>query len=352
MDEGESGGIVIDHVRHCVEEAVGDQPFLWMGNNDLPNNFFRAPGAKRLPNSPHGLNEFQVFHTTVVLSALNPRSCQFAFLEEQGIDGTAVRTNHYWSAVYQAVMRSSIRNPNCREPKRIIVMDSDTAHWLAKKFPGAKVSPLGDTALATRKGKPGRQRIHASDNERKAASGRKRELEALVEQGRINGDDVLANQYPDLGAEVRKMIEGEVGRDVAHSGGTAFASIYDTEPLAYIDYQDDESFIAGLKALHGNRVERKEDAGLISPASFDPEMDEKTSRGLGNIRHLRGIWLDNDGGDLTPEALLRSFPDFGSSSGTPSPQRQTGLVGGPSFRRPRPCRRRPMPSSWVRFFIG
>lgn len=51
--------------------------------------------------------------------------------------------------------------------------------------------------------------------------------------------------------------------------------------LADIDYQDDESFIAGLKALHGNRVERKEDAGLISPASFDPSMDEKTSRGLG-----------------------------------------------------------------------
>jgi hypothetical protein len=104
------------------------------------------------------------------------------------------------------------------------------------------------------------------------------------------------------------MIEGEVGRDVAHSGGTAFASIYDTEPLADIDYQDDESFIAGLKALHGNRVERKEDAGLISPASFDPEMDEKTSRGLGNIRHLRGIWLDNDGGDLTPEAFASLLP--------------------------------------------
>lgn len=308
VDESENAETVLVYVRRCVEEAVGDQPFLWMGNNDLPNNFFRAPGARRLPNSPHGLNDFQDFHTTAVLSALNPTSCQFTFLEGQGIDGTAVRTNHYWSAVYQAVMRSSIRNPNCREPKRIIVMDSDTAHWLAKKFPGATVAPLGDTVLATRKGKPGRKRIHASDNERKAASERKRELEALVEQGLINGDDVLANQYPDLGAEVRKMIEGEVGRDVAHSGGTAFASIYDTEPLADIDYQDDESFIAGLKALHGNRVERKEDAGLISPASFDPAMDEKTSRGLGNIRHLRGIWLDNDGGDLTPEAFASLLP--------------------------------------------
>jgi hypothetical protein len=37
-------------------------------------------------------------------------------------------------------------------------------------------------------------------------------------------------------------------------------------------------------------------------------MDEKTSRGLGNIRHLRGIWLDNDGGDLTREAFASLLP--------------------------------------------
>jgi len=308
VDENTAGDTVLDHVRRCVEEVVGDQCYLWMGNKDLADDFFRAPGATRLPNSPHGLNQFQDRHTTVVLSALNPRSCQFAFLEEQGMDGTAVRTNHYWSAVYQAVMRSSIRDPACREPKRIIVMDSDTAHWLAGKFPGAKVEPLTGTALATRKGKPGRPQLHATDADRKKASRHKLELELLVQQGVLNGNDVLAADYPDLGAEVRQLQGGD-GRDmVAQSGGTAFASIYESQPLAHIDYQDAESFIEGLRSLHQTRVEKKEDAGLISPAHFDPEMDERTSRGLGNIRHLRGIWLDNDGGDLTPENFAAILP--------------------------------------------
>jgi hypothetical protein len=301
VDESENGETVLNHIGRCVEEVVGDQPFLWMGNNDLKDHFFRARGATRLPNSPHGLNEFQDRHTTVVLSALNPRSCQFTFLEEQGINGTAVRTNHYWSAVYQAVMRSSIRDPNCREPKRIIVMDSDTAHWLAKKFPGAKVEPLMGTALAVGKGKPGRPKLHASDADRKKSSRQKHELDLLIRQGVLNGDDVLAAQYPDLAAEVRALA-GE-GDAVARSGGTAFASIYESEPLDHIDYSDDDSFVEGLRALHRNRIEKKEDAGLISPAHFDSEMDDRTSRGLENIRHLRGIWLDNDGGDLTPEGF-------------------------------------------------
>lgn len=306
VDENGGDETVLDRVRHCVENAVGDQPFIWMGNNDLKDDFFRAPGATRLPNSPHGLNQFQDHHTTVVLSALNPRSCQFAFLEEQGMDGTAVRTNHYWSAVYQAVMRSSIRDPDCRAPKRIIVMDSATAHWLAGKFPGATVEPLTGTTLAIRKGKPGRPQLHATDADRQKASRQKRALDHLIRQGILNGDDVLAGDYPDLAAELRHLLGN--GDAVSQSGGTAFTSIYESEPLAHIDYTDADSFIEGLRALHQSRVEKKEDAGLISPAHFDPEMDERTSRGLSNIRHLRGIWLDNDGGDLTPENFAALMP--------------------------------------------
>lgn len=305
VDENGTGDTVLEYVRRSVEEVVGEAPFLWMGNNDLADDFFRVSGATRLPNSPHGLNEFQDRHTTVVLSALNPRSCQFAFLEERGIDGTAVRTNHYWSAAYQAVMRSSIRNPDCREPKRIIVMDSDTAQWLAGKFPGAMVAPLTGTALAAAKGKPGRPQVHATDAHRQKASRQKRELELLIQQRVLNGDDVLAAAYPDLAAEVRHLTGPG---NVAKSGGTAFASIYEAEPLMHLDYDDEDSFVSGLRGLHQSHIQKKEDAGLISPAHFDPTMDERTSRGLGNIRHLRGIWLDNDGGDLTPQAFAALLP--------------------------------------------
>jgi hypothetical protein len=91
------------------------------------------------------------------------------------------------------------------------------------------------------------------------------------------------------------------------TSGTAFTSIYDALPLAHVDYEDDDSFIAFLRDLHG-RVVAKENSGLFSPAHFDPAKAAETSRGLDNITHVRGIWFDNDGGDLSPNVFADLFP--------------------------------------------
>ena len=118
---------VLDQVKAAVGDLVGDEPFCWMGNTDLSDSFFAQPGAARLPNTPHGLNSFQSYHNVVVLSALNPPPAHFGFMEGYGINGEEMRTAHYRTAVYQAVMRCSIRNPDDATPKRVVVMDRDTA---------------------------------------------------------------------------------------------------------------------------------------------------------------------------------------------------------------------------------
>jgi hypothetical protein len=48
--------------------------------------------------------------------------------------------------------------------------------------------------------------------------------------------------------------------------------------------------------------------GLISPSIFDPSLCGETCRGLANIRAIWGIWLDNDGGDLSHEEFAQLFP--------------------------------------------
>ncbi len=132
---------------------------------------------------------------------------------------------------------------------------------------------------------------------------------------------MVTGRYPDLGRRVREemrefmcnensLLEREFVTPEATSSstsGTAFLSIYDALPLAHVDYEDDDSFIAFLRDLHG-RVVAKEDSGLFSPAHFDPTKAAETSRGLDNITHVRGIWFDNDGGDLTPDAFADLFP--------------------------------------------
>jgi hypothetical protein len=318
LDEA-AGTTVLDAILEKVRAEVGDEPFVWMGNKDLGDGTFNGLEAERLPNSPHGRNDFQDFHTAVILSALNPPPAHFAFLESKGVNGAAVRTGGYRQATYQAVMRCSLRNPDDLNPKTVIVMDRDTAEWLAALFPGCSVSPLGGAVIGAVLKKSGRPKVHASSAARKAAHRRDLETRLLIEQDIINGDDLTADFYPDLTAIIRAEMpelnglaaEDQVAwGDAEKGGGTIFTSLYDPVPFAHLDREDDESFIAGLRSFHDRFIPAKEDAGLISPAFFDSDKDPDTSRGLANVRHVRGVWLDNDGGDLTPDEFARLFPFF------------------------------------------
>ncbi len=307
-----------ESVFSCIVSKVRDefagQPFLWMANKDTPDSLFDQANGIRLPNSPHGLNKFQAIDRTVVLSALNPTPGHFGFLESRGLSAEDVRTAIYRQAVYQAALRSSLRDPASTSAKTVIVMDSATAYWLANLFPGAEVGPLGGEPLGAALGKAGRPRLHRNDAARKAHHRRESQIRLLIEQRALTGEDLGEDDYPALEEEVRKAMEelaGHEGRlpdDCSGSGGTVFKSKFDTEPLAHVDYADDDTFIAGLRSLHGRTFLHKEDSGLISPAHFDPDMSDATARGLANVRLVRGVWLDNDGGDLSPDAFAALFP--------------------------------------------
>ena len=96
--------------------------------------------------------------------------------------------------------------------------------------------------------------------------------------------------------------------DLDKMGGTIFASVGRARPLDFYPLDDIEAFIDGLRWWHQFSYESKKMNGLISPAIFDPALSDETKRGLANIRAVWGIWLDNDGGDLTHEEFARLFP--------------------------------------------
>jgi hypothetical protein len=321
MDERETR--LLDQVIDAVGNVLGDEPFLWMGNKDLKEDIFsQRPRAKRLPNSPHGLNQFQDYHNVVFLSALNPPPAHFGFMNANGISGDEVRTAHYRTAVYQAVMRCSARDPNDRNPKRFVVMDRSTADWLANLFPGAAVQPLQGMGVVPHKGEPGRKRQHESNAAKNRAYNERRKRELLDQLDQINGTSFAMGPYPDLTQAAKPQLinhtevrdentfyKGEIVTSLLTSG-TAFSSIYDTIPLTHVDFTDDDSFVSGLRDLHKRILGSKEDSGLFSPAHFDPDLADETSRGLDNVCHVRGIWLDNDGGDLRYEEFARFFPSL------------------------------------------
>lgn len=308
---------VRDRLVSLIAAATGGEPFAWMGNNDLPDDLFaHRPGAERLPNSPHGLNSFQHLHQVVVLSALNPPPAHFSFMQAEGIDGEELRTGHYRTAVYQAVMRISIRDPQSEEPKLVVVMDKSTAEWLADLFPGADVTPLDGLGAQLRKGKPGRRRKHETDAGRNRAYRRDLEKKWFDDLKAINGPCIEPISYAAFGEQVRRAMAEQESWDentsykdfLSRDFGSAFADKYASRPLMHLDLDDEEEFIRLLRDLHREVPASKEDNILLSPAHFDADMTKGSSRGLVNITHVHGIWMDNDGGDLTHKEFARLFP--------------------------------------------
>jgi hypothetical protein len=92
----------------AVEDEFQDNPFLWQANKWISDGDLNG---QRLPNVPHGLNDYAHIDRIAFLSALNPQPDHFRFLQSRGVDPDAVRRAIYCSAVYQSVMRASIRDP-------------------------------------------------------------------------------------------------------------------------------------------------------------------------------------------------------------------------------------------------
>lgn len=315
---GAASRTVLGSVVESIAATFVEAQFVWMGNKDLPSNLFGSQ-SHRLPNSPHGLNQFQHVHNVAVLSALNPPPAHFAFLAALGLVSAEVRRACHWQAVYQAVMRISMRNPDDTTVKTVIVMDRATADWLAAMFPGCTVLPLAGLDAMPAKGKAGRPRTHLCEADRKAAHRDRFKIELAAELDLVNGREVSDFRFSNLARNLREhMSEFGHGRDetlttmgradLSGMAGTVFTTIFAAEPFDFMPLGEVDVFIDGLRMFHGTELPSKEANALISPAIFDPALSENTRRGLDNIRAAWGIWLDNDGGDLTPDAFARLLP--------------------------------------------
>jgi hypothetical protein len=283
-----------------------------MANNDIEHSPFASSSGVRLPNTPHGLNEFQSFHNIAIISALNPTPAHFAFLAKMGVDSDAVHTANYRYALYQAVMRCSVRNPLDDNPKNIVVMDRATADWLAELFPGATVCAMAGLPAQLPIGKPGRTKQHKNKAARTNAWRANERMRLLEELACINDESFSDQPYRVGDKNDQKSCDEFLSSSgdfvTGKSNGFLFAHKYAKESFLDIGFSSADEFITQLRELHAIKTESKDDSGMITPACFDPDASDETSRGLDNVRHVRGIWLDNDGGDLTPDNFADLFP--------------------------------------------
>ena len=161
-----------DRLIQATKQLFGDESFLWQANKSMPDNPF-GPTASDCPISRMGSTLTQKF---IILHFCRPsilRPTTSDLLETRGLTGGDVRRAIYFQAAYQSVMRTSIRDPNNQDPKRIVVPDLHLAEYLQSKFPGSQIEKIDigiDEVMTSTFGRP---RKHRSNRERVAEQRKK-----------------------------------------------------------------------------------------------------------------------------------------------------------------------------------
>ena len=66
-----------------VKDQFHDHPFLWRANKSVGGGVF-GPHAQRLPNVPHGLNDYSDYDRIAFLSAVKSENRSFPLFGEPG----------------------------------------------------------------------------------------------------------------------------------------------------------------------------------------------------------------------------------------------------------------------------
>ena len=180
-------------------------------------------------------------------------------------------------------MRTSQQDLKSDAARKLIVMDKGTAQWARTIFPRAAVGLLG-SGVAPLKGKPGRPRKYADRAAADRAYRERQKARKMLEMDTLNAAD-----HPAVSVSV-------------------FKSKYARTVEAMLDYADTNRFINDLRAAWERPIQAKEANVLLSPAVFDADRSDETARGLANVEQVRGVWLDNDGGDLPYQEFAALFP--------------------------------------------
>jgi hypothetical protein len=131
--EAIGGGTIIDAMDRLAVETFAGEPFLYVPNKDRKSEIVNAaPGVRTLSTVSHGLNAYQDYHNIYVSAALNREPKHYQMLEDLGLASEKVHNSTYGEAVYQAVMRSCLRNPEATESARVIVPDMFCVRYLGR----------------------------------------------------------------------------------------------------------------------------------------------------------------------------------------------------------------------------
>jgi len=295
-------------LRQAAICEMRGEPFLWLENKDRADTSVlnSEPNGKRLPPVSAGLNGFDTYRHAIILPAYNHDPGAADFLTRIAGFNKAKQAREMVGHLYQAFMRTALRKDEIEEEARWVVVCKNEAELLSERLPGCVLKPLDIAPLEDRK--TGRPRKHANDNDRKREYERKKKEELARCAGfAVNLSPALLENVVFLN-EKDETTYKTIGDFVRDFRGSYLTTYRDTNPKCIT--MSEKKFIAFLKDHHRRTYLKKDDMPCIAGAMFDGSKSNGNTRNQINMAFSRGIWIDVEGGDLTPQLFEQEFPQI------------------------------------------
>ena len=292
--KGADGSAIIDAMDRKAAALFDGKPFLYVANNGRKSQVLeQAPGAKKMEVLSHGLNCYDGYHNIYFSAALNREPRHLGILRDLGFDLGFVHEATTHEVIYQAVMRTSLRDPNATDPVTIIVPDRHAAIKLQGLIGATTVTKLGN--IESPKPRPltlaERKRRLKVTKHFQALFAAKREQNLLID---IKCTQIAAKPHPSSNSPTCIVTFHQ----------SKYAKKADEFIVVSCALQD---FIAEFRLYAGTPIYEKEQV-FFNPAHYDPTIDPTQGyRTKANFHSASMLVLDFDKGSLSPEGFVEIF---------------------------------------------
>jgi hypothetical protein len=270
------------------------KPFLYVTNNDRKSQVLeQAPGAKKMEVLSHGLNCYDGYHNIYFSAALNREPRHLALLRDLGFDLSYVHEATTHEVIYQAVMRTSLRDPNATNPVSIVVPDRHAAIKLQGLIGATGVTKLGN--IESPKPRP------LTPAELKRRLKVTKQIQSLFAAKREQ------NMFIDINCTLiaaKPLLSSNSSTCIVTFHQSKYAKTADEFIVVSCALQD---FIAQFRLYAKTPIEKKE-RFFFNAAHFDPTIDPSQGyRTKANFHSASMLVLDFDNGALSPERCVEIF---------------------------------------------
>ncbi|BAK83853.1 hypothetical protein [Komagataeibacter medellinensis] len=286
--------ILNNDINTDVEEAIRLPTHFIVKNVTIPN----PDSTSVISSYVHGLNQYQHINNVAFLASLNLPDQAETYLMGLGLNEVEIEQGILLASTYQAVSRTSIRNPDNNAERHIFVPDSRSMDFLQERFPQASIVCHESEMFLPEENHGGRPPLSSS-----GAMTQAQRDEQKQERKRIKD-------------ECQWLLNEIEWNDSSKFDACIIDDIKTTGIVKRLEFNDADEIIDFFKKEENfTSYDKKTPNRLIWPALVDTNpLDSGTRFGKNNVLFSSFIMLDKDEGypghDMTMDDFRQTFPEI------------------------------------------